>query len=160
MHDPLTATTLTDVVARRAALDPDLPYFRLYGETVTYGALWKRSARHAAALARAGVRAGDKVSLIYPTCAEFFATFFGALRLGAVPVPLYPTLGVEGTARILQDSEALAVATIGWFRSGVDASVALAPNVRVVLEPPELRQYAAETVGRLRALLASGGRAW
>lgn len=138
MHDPLTATTLTDVVARRAALDPDLPYFRLYGETVTYGALWERSARHAAALARAGVRAGDKVSLIYPTCAEFFATFFGALRLGAVPVPLYPTLGVEGTARILQDSEALAVATIGWFRSGVDASVALAPDVRVVLEPPEL----------------------
>jgi acyl-CoA synthetase (AMP-forming)/AMP-acid ligase II len=138
MRDPLTAPTLTQVVGRRAALDPDRPYFRLYGETVTYGALWERSARHAAALARAGVRAGDKVCLVYPTCAEFFATFFGALRLGAVPVPLYPTLGVEGTARIFANSEAVAVATIGWFRQGVDASVALAPTVRAVLEPPDL----------------------
>ncbi|MGH7389422.1 MAG: AMP-binding protein [Candidatus Rokuibacteriota bacterium] len=138
MRDPLTATTLTEVVARRAALDPDRPYFRLYGETVTYGDLWERSARHAAALARAGVRAQDKVCLVYPTCAEFFATFFGVLRLGAVPVPLYPTLGVDGTARIFRDAEAVAVATIGWFRAGVDASVALAPDVRTVLEPPEL----------------------
>ena len=125
MRDPLTATTLTEVVARRAALDPDRACFRLYGETVTYAALWERSARHAGALARAGVRAGDKVCLVYPTCAEFFATFFGVLRLGAVPVPLYPTLGVDGTARVFRDAEAIAVATIGWFRAGVDASVAL-----------------------------------
>ncbi len=138
MLDPLTAPTLTEVVGRRSAFDPDRPYFRLYGEVVTYGALWERSARHAAALARAGVKAGDKVALVYPTCAEFFATFFGALRLGAVPVPLYPTLGVEGTARVFANAEAVAVATIGWFRQGVDASVALAPSVRAVLEPPDL----------------------
>jgi acyl-CoA synthetase (AMP-forming)/AMP-acid ligase II len=105
---------------------------------VTYARLWAQSARYAAGLAAAGVRAGDKVCLIYPTCAEFFYTFFGVLRLGAVPVPLYPTLGVEATASIFRDSEAVAVATIGWFRAGVDASVALAPRVRTVLEPNEL----------------------
>ncbi len=32
----------------------------------------------------------------------------------------------------------MAVATIGWFRRTVDASVAQAPNVRTVLEPAEL----------------------
>jgi acyl-CoA synthetase (AMP-forming)/AMP-acid ligase II len=136
--DPLTAATLTEVIGQRTALSPDRPYFHLFGETVTYGALWAASARYAGALARAGVRAGDRVCLIYPTCAEFFYTFFGALRLGAVPVPLYPTLGVEATATILRDSGAVAVATIGWFRKNVDASVALAPGVRSVLEPPEL----------------------
>jgi acyl-CoA synthetase (AMP-forming)/AMP-acid ligase II len=62
----------------------------------------------------------------------------GALRLGAVPVPLYPTLGVESTAAILRDSGAVAVATIGWFRTSIDAAVALAPGVRAVLEPAEL----------------------
>src|SRR5256884_123683 len=60
------------------------------------------------------------------------------MRLGAIPVPLYPRLAVEATAAILRDSEAVAVATIGWFRTGIDASVALAPNVRTVLEPNEL----------------------
>jgi acyl-CoA synthetase (AMP-forming)/AMP-acid ligase II len=136
--DPLTATTLTEVIGHRTRLGPDQPYFHLFGETVTYGALWAASARYAGALARAGVRARDRVCLIYPTCAEFFYTFFGALRLGAVPVPLYPTLGVEATATILRDSGAVVVTTIGWFRKNVDASVALAPEVRSVLEPPEL----------------------
>jgi acyl-CoA synthetase (AMP-forming)/AMP-acid ligase II len=137
-REPMDAGTLTEMMRRRAKLTPEAPYFHLYGDTVSYGRLWAASGRAAAALARAGVRAGDKVALIYPTCMEFFSTFFGALRLGAVPVPLYPTLGVEGTANILRDCEAVAVTTIGWFRAGVDASVALAPGVRAVLEPPDL----------------------
>jgi acyl-CoA synthetase (AMP-forming)/AMP-acid ligase II len=137
-RDPRDAATLTEVMRRRAALTPDSQYFHLYGATVTYGQLWAETGRYAAGLARAGVGAGDKVCLIYPTCAEFFYTFIGALRIGAIPVPLYPTLGVEATAGILGDSEAVAVATIGWFRPSVDRSVAAAPNVRVVLEPPDL----------------------
>ena len=137
-RDPRDATTLTDMMHRRAAASPDRAYFHLYGDTVTYGRLWTESGRYAAGLARAGVRAGDKVCLIYPTCAEFFYTFFGTLRIGAVPVPLYPTLGVEATAKIFRNAEAVAVATIGWFRPSVDQSVALAPDVRVVLEPQEL----------------------
>src|SRR5437867_9935423 len=139
VHDDVRgASTLTEMMRRRAALSPDQQYFQLFDETVTYGRLWAQSARYAAGLARAGVGAGDKVCLIYPTCAEFFYTFFGALRIGAVPVPLYPTLGVEGTASLFVDSEATAVATIGWFRSGVDQSASLAPCVRAILEPPDL----------------------
>jgi acyl-CoA synthetase (AMP-forming)/AMP-acid ligase II len=137
-RDPRTATTLTEVMARRAALTPDGQYFQLYGETVTYGRLWAQSERYAGGLAQAGIKPGDRVALIYPTCAEFFYTFFGALRLGAIPVPLYPTLGVEATANVLNDSGAAAVATIGWFRTGVDASVATAPGVRAILEPTDL----------------------
>src|SRR5438067_4041976 len=136
--DVRSAPTLTEMMRRRAALSPDQQYFRLYDETVTYGRLWAQSGKYAAGLARAGVAPGDRICLIYPTCAEFFYTFFGALRLGAIPVPLYPTLGVEPTAAIFRNSDAVAVATIGWFRMGVDQSVALAPNVRTVLEPPDL----------------------
>src|SRR5687767_11215981 len=136
--DPREALTLTEMMRRRAEATPDLPYFHLYGDTVTYARLWRESGRYAAGLARAGVRAGDKVCLVYPTCAEFFYTFFGALRIGAVPVPLYPTLGVEPTASIFRNSEAVAVATIGWFRPGVDESVKLAGTVRMVLEPQDL----------------------
>src|SRR3989475_6414633 len=139
VHDDVRgASTLTEMMRLRAAFSPDQQYFQLFDETVTSGRLWTQSARYAAGLTRAGVRPGDKVCLIYPTCAEFFYTFFGALRVGAVPVPLYPTLGVDTTAAIFRDSEAVAVATIGWFRTGVDESCGLAPNVRQVLEPPDL----------------------
>jgi acyl-CoA synthetase (AMP-forming)/AMP-acid ligase II len=131
-------STLVELIGRRAQADPDAPYFHLYGETVTYGRLWRESARYAAGLRRFGLDQGDKLCLIYPTCAEFFYTFFGALRLGVVPVPLYPTLGVDATAGIFRNSEAVAVATVGWFRRGVEESQSAAPGVRQVLEPPDL----------------------
>ena len=38
----------------------------------------------------AGVKPGQHVALVYPTCAGFFDGFFGTLLAGAVPVPLYP----------------------------------------------------------------------
>src|SRR3989442_1839273 len=138
-RDPMTATTLTEVLGRRTALDPARPYFLLYGETVSYGRLWEQSARYAGALSAAGVSPGDKVAPIYPTCTEFFATFLGALRLGAVPVPLYPTLGVEATANILNDSESVAVATIWWFPQTAGGSLTPPPRVLAVLEPPDPR---------------------
>src|SRR6266536_1663774 len=131
-------TTLTELLGRRAAEEPGQPYFDLYDDAVAYGRLWTESARYAAGLTKFGVERGDKVGLIYPTCAEFFYTFFGALRLGAVPVPLYPTLGVEATANVLRDSEAKAVVTIGWFRPGVEESAAGAANIRHILEPADL----------------------
>src|SRR5262250_665103 len=134
----IKAATLAELMGQRASADPDKPYFTLFDSPVLYGQLWRESERYAAGLRCHGIDRGDKVCLIFPTCAEFFYTFFGALRLGAIPVPLYPTLGVDATAAIFRDSEAVAVATIGWFRTGVDASVALAPNVRQVLEPNEL----------------------
>jgi acyl-CoA synthetase (AMP-forming)/AMP-acid ligase II len=130
--------TLVELLGRRAAVDPGTPYFHLYDEAVTYGRLWRESARYAAGLRRLGVDRGDKVCLIYPTCAEFFYTFVGTLRLGAVPVPLYPTLGTDATAGIFRDSEARAVATIGWFRPGVEESQSAAANVRHVVEPSDL----------------------
>src|SRR5262249_36293143 len=56
-RDPRTATTLTEVLARRAALTPEVQYFHVYGETVTYGRLWAQSERYAGGLAAAGVHA-------------------------------------------------------------------------------------------------------
>ena len=138
MTPPALPASLVDLLGRRAERDPETPYFHVYDETVTYGRLWRESARYAAGLRRFGVDRGDTVCLIYPTCAEFFYTFFGALRLGAIPVPLYPTLGVEATASIFRDSEASVVATIGWFRPGVDESRAAAANVRHIVEPTDL----------------------
>src|SRR2546428_8897949 len=146
-QDVHAATTLTEMMRRRATLTPDKPYFHLYGETITYGRLWAASARYAAGLARADLRAGDKLCLIYPTCAEFFYTFFAALRMGAVPVPLYPPLSVEATARIFNDSEAVAAATIGWFRQGVGEAVAPAPPGRPRPQPPDLEAHAPPAPG-------------
>ena len=44
----------------------------------------------AADLRGRGVRKGDRIALVLPTCPEFVECFFGVLYAGAVPVPLYP----------------------------------------------------------------------
>lgn len=49
-----------------------------------------RARRFAAGLAREGVRPHDRVVLVLPTGLDFLDAFFGALVLGAVPVPVYP----------------------------------------------------------------------
>jgi len=130
--------TLTELVGRRVGANPDKIYFTLFGQPVTYGQLWEMSHRYAGGLAKTGIGLGDKVCLVYPTCAEFFYTFFGALRLGAIPVPLYPTMSHEGMANVFRNSEAKAVASIDWFRPDVEEARVAAATVRHFLTPAEL----------------------
>jgi acyl-CoA synthetase (AMP-forming)/AMP-acid ligase II len=135
---PEAAPTLSDLIARRAAAAPDGVYFTLYGTPLTAGRLHATSLRYAGALRERGIGPGDKVAIVLPTCEEFFFTFFGALALGAVPVPLYPTLEADLKARVLQSCEARAVVTIDWFRADVEAARAGAPDLRHLLTPDAL----------------------
>jgi acyl-CoA synthetase (AMP-forming)/AMP-acid ligase II len=132
--------TLLELMAQRVKTSPQATYFTLYGQPLTYGHFWQMSRRYAGGLARAGLGQGDRVCLVYPTCAEFFYTFFGALHLGAIPVPLYPTLSPEGMANIFRNSEARGVVSIDWFRSGVEEAKAAAPGVRRFLTTWDLEE--------------------
>ncbi|HEV8309778.1 MAG TPA: AMP-binding protein [Methylomirabilota bacterium] len=136
--NPAEARTLWDLLVRRAAADPDGIYLTLFGDTLTTGRLHAMSLRYAGALAALGLGRGDPVALVLPTCQEFFFAFFGVLAVGAVPVPLYPTLSPELTARVLRSAEPRAVITVDWFRDNVEAARAEAPTVRHYLTPDRL----------------------
>lgn len=56
-----------------------------------------------------GTKFGDRVAVYLPNSLEFVATFFGALGIGAVVVPINPLLKSDEIAHILQDSEASAL---------------------------------------------------
>ena len=81
---------------------------------------WSEIRRQALAVAGGlqalGLERGERVGLVYPTCADFLAAFFGALLAGGVPVPLYPPLRLgrleeyqRQTARMLETSGAAIV---------------------------------------------------
>ncbi len=70
------------------ALTPSRPAV-FQGDTVlTFAELDARSNRMANALATLGVAAGDRVALVFNNDYRFLETLFGAMRLGAVAVPL------------------------------------------------------------------------
>jgi fatty-acyl-CoA synthase len=135
---PAEAPTLPVLIQQRAEADPEGLYFTLFGTPLTAGRLHATSLRYAGSLRERSLGPGDKVAIILPTCEEFFFAFFGALAIGAVPVPLYPTLDPELKARVLRSCEARAVVTIDWFRADIETALAEAPDARHLLTPDAL----------------------
>jgi benzoate-CoA ligase family protein len=60
------------------------------GERLTYGELYGRACATGALLRELGVEQGDRVLLVMDDCVELPAVFLGAIRVGAVPVPVNP----------------------------------------------------------------------
>src|SRR6185437_10656856 len=103
-------STLLREVAQRS---PDRAALVADGARIDYAALDVLAARAAGGLHERGVRRGDRVALLLPNRPAFVAAYHGALRLGAVVVPLN-TLSTErevgervadAGARILVDEE-------------------------------------------------------
>ena len=65
---------------------------RVRGRSIGYGELLEQVCGAAAGLRGLGVRAEERVLLALLDGAEFVAAFLGAMRLGAIPVPVNPLL--------------------------------------------------------------------
>ena len=92
---PASVQTLTEAFDWHVARHPQRVHITLYGERdapeeISYGALAEAARAFGAGLAARGVAAGERVAIMLPTSREFFVAFYGALRIGAIPVPLYP----------------------------------------------------------------------
>ncbi|MDQ1487665.1 MAG: benzoate-CoA ligase, partial [Actinomycetota bacterium] len=106
-------------------------------ERVTYGDLLRRSARTAAALHDAGVRREERVLLLLDDTPAFPATFLGAIRLGAVPVPVNPLYKPSDFRYFLEDSYARVVVADPVFAEKAAEAVEGLNGVRVY-EPTDL----------------------
>ncbi len=87
-------------------------------ESYTFGELSALSSQFACLLERKGVRAGDKVGIVLSPSLEYYVSFFGTLKRGAVAVPCYALLGAEGLGYRLEDSKTR-IAIISKERSGI-----------------------------------------
>jgi benzoate-CoA ligase family protein len=102
--DSHNASTLLD--ANLAAGRSEKTAVSCGGERVTYGELYARASGVGAALRELGVVAGDRVLLVMDDCVDLPAVFLGAIRIGAVPVPLNPLYDPEEYEYFVTDSGA------------------------------------------------------
>ncbi|MBI4493522.1 MAG: benzoate-CoA ligase family protein [Chloroflexi bacterium] len=79
------------------------------GGTLSYDALSRLANRAGNALRSLGLRREERVVLLLPDCPEFLAVFLGAMRLGAVPVPVNTVSSPADYAYYLNDSRAAVV---------------------------------------------------
>ena len=84
-------------------------------ERVTYGGLLGRAMRAGTALREAGVRREERILLLLDDTAAFPAVFLGAIRIGAVPVPVNPLYKPSDFRYFLEDSYARVVVTDAAF---------------------------------------------
>ncbi|RDH76562.1 AMP-dependent synthetase [Mycolicibacterium moriokaense] len=83
LNEALTAAAESGQSLYFVSLDED-------DREVPMARIHERSVSVAADLLDRGVGRGDRVALVLPTCVDFVECFFGVLRAGAIPVPLYP----------------------------------------------------------------------
>ena len=60
------------------------------GQDISYGQLYQSASEVAAGLVDAGLKPGETVAIMLPTCADFFYSFFGVALAGGIDVPIYP----------------------------------------------------------------------
>ncbi|WP_128001726.1 AMP-binding protein [Piscinibacter defluvii] len=88
------AQTLLQVLDAHLRAQPDRTHIVCLadgGEThIDHRRLADASAALAAGLQRAGLRPRETVAIMLPTAPEYFFTYFGILRAGGIPVPIYP----------------------------------------------------------------------
>ena len=123
LNEPVAAQTWQEVFRFRAQISGEQTHLILWGEEgeserLTFGDLYAGAQSVAVALASRGIRRGDSVALMLPTCREFFLTFAGILLAGAAPVPIYPPIRADRIeeyakrqAAILRNAEARLLVT-------------------------------------------------
>ncbi|MEA2169770.1 MAG: hypothetical protein QOF76_3070 [Solirubrobacteraceae bacterium] len=99
--------------------------------TLTYGDVAALVARTAAGLREAGIGREDRILLVLDDSPVFHAVFLGAIRIGAVPIPVNPMDRVDNYAYYLEDSYAKAVVVEGALLEGVESVVP--DGVRVIV---------------------------
>ncbi|MGK4590880.1 (2,3-dihydroxybenzoyl)adenylate synthase [Amycolatopsis sp. w19] len=101
----------------------------------TFAELDERAHRLAAGFAGAGIQAGDRVVVQLPNVPEFASVVFGLWRAGALPVFALPAHRASDLRHFAEQSEAVAILTVGEHERFDHAAMARA----VAAEIPSVR---------------------
>jgi fatty-acyl-CoA synthase len=106
----------------------------------SFQALGREAQKRGAFLREQGLKKGDRVALVIPDSDEFVLTFFGAIRAGIVPVPIYPQLSfknVEGyhdtVSHVVNASGAKLLVTTATTKPFVDPILPRTPGLQGIV---------------------------
>jgi crotonobetaine/carnitine-CoA ligase len=112
-------TTVLQAFGRRLDVDPDGPYLDFEGVEYSARRMDAESNRLAHALARAGVSKGDRVATLLENGPAQVVSFFAALKLGAVQVPVNTAYKGDFLRHQLADSGSKVIVVQGDFAGRV-----------------------------------------
>ncbi len=152
----IQVTTLGDLLLMAADRYPDRDALVLPGVRVTYAGLAQRALHRARSLQALGVRPGDHVGILLPTCLEFVEVLFGIALCGAVVVPVNARYKHNELAYVIENGDLVTVITTDRIAEHVNFVERLGqalPGLENAANPAKL---AVETAPRLRSLVLLG----
>jgi len=113
----------------------------------TYPQVERETAKRAYALQQLGLSKGDRLGLIVIEPEDFVLTFLAAIRIGVVPVPLYPPMSfgnldayADRTARVLDSAGAKLLAASSRLQNVLWALVDRVPSLEKLVVVESLRE--------------------
>ena len=146
---PADAANFGEVLRGQTERDPARVHIHLLdgdsGRDITHGDLHEAASRVAAGLAASGLRRGETVAIMLPTCEDFFASFLGVLLAGGIAVPVYPPARpsqieeyIRRQALILQNAEVRFLITFSRIRKVANVLAGALPSLREIVSVSEL----------------------
>jgi acyl-CoA synthetase (AMP-forming)/AMP-acid ligase II len=135
--------SILDLVRSHAAQAPDAPCLSFEMATLSYRDLHARASRVANALARQGVKAGDRVALIARNSPAHYELLFGCGMIGAILLPVNWRLAPGEVAGILADAEPSLLLVEADFRHLLADAELSAPTLDLHSDFPDWRDAAA-----------------
>src|SRR3954470_4896876 len=129
---------------KTAAEHAERPAIKLDDVVIPYGALDQASALVAGMLAAKGIAPGDRVGIMLPNVPYFPMAYYGALRAGAVVVPMNVLLKGREVAYYLGDNGAKLLLAWHDFAQAAEAGAAQAGTEVVLVEPGKIEQVILE----------------
>jgi benzoate-CoA ligase len=109
------------------------PAFLCESRTLTYSDLLVLANRTGNALRGLGVETADRVLMICLDAPEFLGTFWGAIKIGAVPVPVNTLLRAADYRHVLNDSQARVAVVSAPLLTEAAPALGAASSLRHVL---------------------------
>ena len=136
-------SNLAALLGRSAAARPDHTAVKLDDHELSYAGLEAAASRVAGLLRAKGVEPGDRVGIMLPNVPYFPACYFGALRAGAVVVPMNILLKEREVAFYLEDSGARVLFAWHEFADPAHAGAEQANAECVLVEPGDFETLVA-----------------
>jgi long-chain acyl-CoA synthetase len=133
-------TNLAQMLTDTVGVHGDRTAIKLDDVQLPYAVVDQAAARAAGVLAAKGVGAGDRVGIMLPNVPYFPFAFYGALRLGAVVVPMNPLLKAREVAFHLSDSGARVLVAWHQFAEAAEGGAAEAGAECLLVEPGGFEQ--------------------
>jgi fatty-acyl-CoA synthase len=120
---------------------------------LNYAELNRKAREWAKALVGMGVKSGDNVGLLLPTCPDFITAFYGITMTGAIAVPVNARYQASELGFVVADADLVTIITTGKIADGVDFSARLEAALPSLTQADDPWALSLQAAPRLRSIV-------